>query len=105
MGYYTHFKLTVKEGDSELISKLRDTYDYAKMALTKDGETSNEVKWYDSEKDLVRFSKKHPSALFLLSGEGGESEDVWRLYVRNGKTFRAKARIVFEEFSEDKLEG
>ena len=50
--------------------------------------------------DLIKFSKKYPHALFQLTGEGEESEDIWIFYVRDGKSFKSKAKIVFESFDE-----
>jgi hypothetical protein len=103
MGYYTSYKLDVLEGDPELIQQFIKSERSAEFALEEDGTTREAMKWYDHEDDLEKFSLSHPEALFLLSGEGEETGDIWRLYVRGGKSFRTKAVLEFGEFSEDKL--
>lgn len=87
----------------DIIADLQDTCDEAKYALDKDGNSVQEAKWYYWEKDMREFSKKYPSALFTLSGEGGETGDIWKAYFINGKAQIAKARIVIDEFDPKKL--
>jgi len=60
-------------------------------------------KWYKHESDMASFSKKYPESLFVLKGEGEESEDIWIKYFLNGKMQTAEAKITFEEFDESKL--
>lgn len=61
------------------------------------------LKWYDHEKHLLETSKKFPTILFVLTGEGEEPGDVWKKYFLGGKIQRAKGNIVFESFDESKL--
>ena len=60
-------------------------------------------KWYDHQKDMLNFSRKYPDILFILSGEGEESGDMWRAYFKNGKMQFVKAKIVYDDFDENKL--
>ena len=108
MGYYTTYSLriieTTEENNWEIIPKFRKEYDSAKYAINDMGDALGETKWYDSTIDLINFSEKHPTILFCLDGTGEESEDIWRLYVKNGKSQYIKAELVFEEFNEEKLQ-
>jgi hypothetical protein len=94
-------KITVT--DLHIIEKFRTTYDYAKHALTKDGNTSEPCKWYDHEDELRIFSANYPKWLFTLEGKGEEAGDLWKKYFVNGKMQLANAKIVFDEFEPSKL--
>ena len=63
----------------------------------------DECKWYDHEADMKIFSALFPEVLFMLRGEGEESEDIWMKYFQAGKMQIAKATISFEPFDEKKL--
>jgi len=104
MGYYTRYGLTVVDGEDNLIQEFREECVMANHAVDENGYTNDETKWYDHEKELKAFSKKHPSALFLLHGEGEEAGDLWDLYVKNGKSQTCKAEIVYPDFDESKLQ-
>lgn len=99
MGYYTRHTLEILDGNDyateyeKEISKLADYSDCF----------GEEIKWYNHEKDMREYSKKHPKTLFKLSGEGEGSGDLWIEYYRNGKMQRAKAVLTFDEFDESKL--
>lgn len=111
MGYYTSYKLSVLEGGDEeqLISEFRSESDGARYALDEDGDTNESCKWYDSNSDLIKFSKKHPDTIFCLEGEGEESGDNWKLYVKDGHSQKCRARLVcrewchYDEFDKAKL--
>jgi len=112
MGYYTNYSLKIKEHVKEegksidleyVMYQLRKEYEGANYALDADGETNQECKWYESTKDLKAFSKKYPTLLFELKGEGEESGDIWTEYFINGKSQRCKVIMTFEKFDENKL--
>ena len=118
MGYYTRFDLEVV-GEAE----------HWVTGKTKDGQTvqvnvgvdiesikqeigeisgygecfSDELKWYDHEKDMRCLSMKYPKLLFKLSGNGEESPDIWVKYYQNGKSQHCPGRIVFDDFDPKKL--
>jgi hypothetical protein len=61
-------------------------------------------KWYTYEDDMRKLSKKFPKVLFILSGSGEDSEDLWREYYLNGKRQRSKAVITYQEFDKKLLD-
>jgi len=103
MGYITRYELSVKNGNTDLISKFVTENDNASYALDENGDSNESCKWYDHEKELKAFSLKHPDALFELKGEGEESGDIWIKYIRNGKCQTCKAKLLFEDYDESKL--
>ncbi len=103
MGYRTTYQLTVKTGNTDLISELRSQCDEAMYAIDEYGETEESCKWYDHEKDLKAFSKEHPEAVFQLSGIGEEQPDMWIKYFCDGRMQVCKAIITYEDFDYEKL--
>ena len=107
MGYYTEHNLSLvndtTQNEFDIIKEFRKSSDNAKHALSEEGYCENSCKWYNCEKDLKEFSMKYPNIIFLLEGKGEDSEDMWRLYVKEGHSQRCKAEVVFPEFDEGKL--
>ena len=112
MGYYTEYKLKLSEHKTEpgktvdldyVMYQFRKECEGARCSLTEDGRSSGSTKWYDSTEDLKAFSKKYPTVLFELSGEGEESGDIWMEYFLNGKSQRCGAIITYEKFDENKM--
>jgi hypothetical protein len=99
MGYYTTHKLSIiseNDLDVDFEQEIQEhTNGYANF--------EDSTKWYDCEDDMKSYSKKYPTIVFVIDGEGEESGDIWKAYFKNGKMFKTKAKLVFEEFSEDKL--
>jgi hypothetical protein len=99
MGYYTRHELTIVSGDdykTDYEQEITETTNYQSLF-------EYSIKWYDCEKDMKAYSKKHPKVLFCIDGEGEESADIWKAYFQNGKMFKTKAKLMFEEFSTEKL--
>ena len=109
MGYYTNYSLIIYENnsdksDEEIIKHLREYCPEAKWCLDEYGYCNNDGKWYDHQDDMQNFSKLYPDTLFLLEGNGENSDDIWKLYVKNGKSQLCTAKIVFDKFDESKLQ-
>lgn len=104
MGYFTEYELDIIEGPDHLIELLRAECEGASFAISPDGATNFECKWYEHQKDMKAFSKKHPDALLMLSGEGEDNGDAWREYYRNGKMQVCKAVRVFPDYDPALLE-
>jgi hypothetical protein len=100
MGYYTEYQLLIQDMKAnEIMADLRTTNEDARYALTENGETNNEAKWYDHEKDLKEFSKKYPKVLFTMWGNGSDAGgDYWKHYVKNGKGQLVTGRIVYPSY-------
>lgn len=102
MGYYTRYTLEVR-GDGYFYKKFMDegfdepfgTYEVSPADLVHNN--CDSMKWYDYNKDMQELSESWPNVLFILSGEGEESGDIWRAYYMNGHEERVQAEIVFRE--------
>lgn len=106
MGYNTRYKLEVVDDQGRgdmLIAALRESFEYAAFTLSPSGAPSEASSWYEHEENLREFSQNHPLCLFILSGEGEESGDIWKKYFLNGKCQKAKAEIKFAEFDPRRL--
>lgn len=100
MGYYTRHELEIVSGvdyNIDYEQEISELADYGSCF-------EDSIKWYDCEKNMKEYSKKHPNTIFCINGEGEESGDIWKAYFKNGKMFKTKAVITFEEFTEDKLQ-
>lgn len=114
MGYYTQYTLQMEKFDSDdkmlnedellpIISELRSTYKSASYAIDEMGEFKEDCTWYEHEDEMKEFSKKHPTILFTLIGEGEESGDLWEKHFLNGKMQTCNATINFPPFDVNKL--
>jgi len=111
MGYYTDFSLEMIGSEND-IRKVHiglemqncncpDSHAdiFSTIASLESGDAVG-WKWYNSKDDMVTFSKHFPNVLFVLEGEGADSEDMWRLYVRGGRFFVVEPEIIWPEFDE-----
>jgi hypothetical protein len=89
--------------ETYIIGKLLTEYEEAAYALDKDAETREKCKWYDHDDELKEFSKKFPTWLFTLCGEGEEPGDIWKEYFVNGKMQKEVAKFVIDDFDMTKL--
>lgn len=99
MGYYTRFELEVKEKidyDVDYKKEISEITDYGSCF-------DDEIKWYNYEKDMKKYSKQYPDTLFVLIGEGEEYGDIWKTYFKNGKMQKCNAQITYDEYDESKL--
>lgn len=76
MGYYTNFEIRAIEDPNEAFDAfLQDLADEADMDEISFGYVSS-VKWYDCDKDALKVSLKYPELLFVIEGDGEESDDI-----------------------------
>jgi hypothetical protein len=106
MGYYTKYSLEIISPDESLVDdgELDVFQDEISIISSYNNPFYEEIKWYDHEKYMREFSKKHPEYLFKLYGET-EDHDLWLKYFRNGKMQFCSGRkeIKYQEFNPLKL--
>lgn len=101
MGYYTRHELTiVSGGEEEDIDYEKEISELANYVSCFD----DVVKWYNHKNDMIKYSKRYPDTLFLIEGFGEEDGDIWKHWFKNGKSFYSRAKLVFEELEESKLQ-
>jgi hypothetical protein len=104
MGYYTRFNITISDNTNicNIVERLCSisgyNWDYC------DDEIYDFCKWYEHEHDMYLLSKEFPDIVFTVTGDGEESDDLWREYWKDGKVQNANRHIVYDEYNEDKLE-
>lgn len=106
MGYYTTFELEILDIGSENLDQIRKTFvseGYEMRAAEILDERTDDLKWYDHDDDMRKFSSFFPTAVFKLSGYGEEAGDVWVTYYHGGKMHDAHTEIVHEDFDPKKL--
>ena len=110
MGYYTNYTLTWESDDKVTDWEIEDYIEnldpdsddgYGIYAAYHDG--CNDMKWYEWQEHMVKFSMEFPEVLFKLEGKGEEHGDLWVAYIKNGKVQLCKAKITFDDFDESKL--
>ena len=84
MGYYTYYTLSY-EGPAKDEQALRDfkpsedefSFPEGIVQLIKDN-GDNDWKWYGWQDDMQKLAKKFPNILFVLDGDGEQSDDIWQ---------------------------
>lgn len=96
MGYYTNFSLKVIkkvegvdiEVDEIEFPEFNEKIMYSgDLSIQELIDGTDSMKWYDHEEDMLEISKKFPSLVFILDGDGEESGDIWREFYMNGKSY------------------
>lgn len=85
MGYYTYYTLSYfgSKEDEQAVSDFEPneddfhvTSDGLKTLIADNGDCS--WKWYHWEEDMKKLCKIFPNILFILNGDGEESDDLWQ---------------------------
>jgi hypothetical protein len=100
MGYYTDFKLEIKDSSVDVDNVLEELQSISGYRFyIKDGriESYDVIKWYDHILDMRNISMKFPNVLFYLYGNGEDEGDMWLEYYLNGSYQRAKTIIAYSE--------
>ena len=63
----------------------------------------DDCKWYEHETEMLSLSRKFPTILFTLKGEGEVAGDLWIKYFKGGKIQVCVATITYDEFDESLL--
>lgn len=95
---------------AKIISMLEEKYKHEEVGIDEvlseldEDPFECETKWYEHEEEMLAVSRKYPSVLFTLQGQGEEADDLWRKYFYDGKVQRTEAVITFPPFDPLKLE-
>lgn len=112
MGYMTCYSLVVGSEEHEVADERREEVlgwierDEAfrnELESFHDHGAEGYAKWYEHERDMLRLSRAFPEVLFVLWGEGGEPEDLWKCYYLGDRMQEALAKIEYPPFDPDKL--
>ena len=78
MGYYTWITLSTYGEDAKIKQMEADAKVYEDDLVSKFIEDQElEVKWAYFEDSLMKFMRRHPEVLFVVYGDGEESDDIW----------------------------
>jgi len=95
--------LPIDDAISMYIALEKTTNEEFCFGIDHKGESTDACTWYKFSDDIAKLSLKFPDVLFILSGEGEESGDIWRAYYRNGYEQKVEARLIFDPFDPHKM--
>lgn len=118
MAYYTNFMLTVEAADENgkaigqitdenLLDELDQELDKMNVFQGRQDDSTwfaLDQRWYYSEEDMLLLSKRFPSMVFHLHGEGENAEDLWNTHYWNGKSQQCPAVINYDPYDPAELE-
>lgn len=111
MGYYTYYRLGVKNEDKVPLERQREASLYLAELFDCNEKEKNlileadypfgwisydSMKWYDWERDMTNVSERFPEIEFILYGEGEERDDTWRAFFKSGKCIYQHAYIYYD---------
>ena len=79
MSYTTLYKLEVLPS---LPDDFPDTFE--QVASCHFSSLNDCIKWYDHDKDMCKLSAMYPNHMFILTGDGEESDDYWQTHYYRG---------------------
>lgn len=114
---YSHNKKEIKKYIKQLLEEERIKEDEHMMKHNQDilsstyepdfyYNTSEWVKWYNYERDILKISNQFPDVLIKVYGKGEEDDDRWVQYFKNGKcsdVLYATITIKYKKFKESLL--
>lgn len=80
MGYTTFYEL-------EALPNLPDNFPtmFEEITTYNFGNLSNDcIKWYDHDEDMCKLSAMYPNHMFILTGDGEDSDDYWQAHYYRG---------------------
>lgn len=101
MGYISHFKIETRGeslGTQEKLEEIVSEY-FNDNDDSDDGSFcpfSEECKWYDMEKDMIKFSKLYPNTVFIVERVGEDRDDYSKHVFYNGKYENSVANVIIE---------
>jgi len=114
MGYYTGFDITMEPEQTEemfnkILNDLIELSDYPKDSWDWRPPTPPMshiciyASWYDWDTNLIELSKRYPDIRFTVYGDGDSSDDRWKAWFQNGKSYQEHAEIIYPVYDESKM--
>lgn len=105
MGYNTYVTINIGRSDGKSLpaANLSCIKDFLRNEMDMSFEdwgdevSLGDCRGYDREKDMLRISTRFPEILFVIYGDGDDSDDLWYEYWQNGKYQYISA--TFEDFN------
>ena len=99
MGYYTYYQVSWSKHEDESVEtaiekKFNDltgineesfVWDYDVWDANDKYTLAFNAKWYDWADDICKLSETYPDITFEVSGDGEESEDLWKSVWKGGR--------------------
>lgn len=96
MGYITDYKLKVVPNTiPDIVDEIAEISNYL-----WDEDLCMSGMWYDWPAHMLILSTRYPNHMFQLDGDGEDSDDMWRVYFKNGKSHDANTRLIYDDFDE-----
>lgn len=101
MSYYTTYLLSCDSFIIEPDFPYSDPWkDLVEITTVPEIVYDEEERWYQHEADMIELSKRHPTIMFTLEGEGEWQGDVWIKHFKDGKVKVRKVITRMPEFDE-----
>ena len=87
MGYLTYYSINKVQGTERVWKQFKKKL----VALGRGPDSAEEVeegfqaKWYDWDKDMTDRSRKYPSLIVEIRGDGENSDDLWKARFKAGR--------------------
>jgi hypothetical protein len=94
--YLTKFSLDIRGNHEYNLSQYKE--EIGIISGYGDLVFENPVTWYNYNEQMVKYSKKYPDVIFILTGAGAKSADLWKRYYKNGNVQVAEAIITYPEY-------
>lgn len=97
MGYMTNFKIYKYDGSDVTDDELQTLHNIAGYEFEPfttyarlDG-----AKWYDCDNNMIELSKLYPEIMWVVEGDGEESDDYWQTHYYRGKSHSVTGYIAY----------
>lgn len=96
MGYYTKHTLEIIPENNDIYQEFVNNTGFIE---------DDESNWYECEKDCINISRENKGYLIVVTGEGSETEDVWKKAFLSGcKVWEWKLELTIPEVPEEILQ-
>ena len=108
MGYDTAYSVEIENVPEKSMTQLYDRIEGFLEDIWEQNSTTLSGSYYgrgyDWERDLIQVSSEFPEVFITVDGDGEESDDIWRAFIKDGAIQFAAARIVYDEYDPAKMQ-